>query len=599
MSATPDSTLADPQQIIADLQRQLAECRAERDEALAERDKAQRRLAKRAAERDEALEQQTATAEVLQVINSSPGDLGPVFEAMVQKAITLCDAASGTLWTCDVERFDPIAVGGASRLGEWFRQHGPTRAAPDTPGGRLLGGERVVHIADVRQDSAYRAHPRYREMADLENCRTFVAVGLRKEDTLLGMITAYRQEVRPFSDKQIALLQNFAAQAVIAMENARLITETREALERQTAAAEVLGVINSSPGDLAPVFNAMLEKATRLCDAGFGTLWTYDGDGFHTAALRNVPAPYAEFLAQTPYQPDPRSAHGRIIGGERVIHLIDLAADELYRAGDPLRRATVDLGGARSGLAVPLRKDETLLGIIVIYRQEVRPFTDKQIALVENFAAQAVIAIENARLLTELRESLQQQTATAEVLQVINSSPGDLTPVFDAILEKAHDLCGAELGSLVTYDGEHFRALTTHGYPEEYAAVLHQPFPPSTFHRALVDGEPFVHIADTTAIDWVPGNEPFRRAVETSGAGTALLVALRRDETLLGLISAGRKEVRPFSDKQIALLENFAAQAVIAMENARLITETREALEQQTATAEVLQVINCVSSNLT
>ena len=191
------------------------------------------------AELSEALEQQSATAEVLQVINSSPGNLDPVFDVMVQKAITLCDAASGTLWTCSGERFDPITVGGASRLGEWFRQHGPTRAAPDTPGGRLLSGERVVHITDVRQDPAYRAHPRYREMADLENCRTFVAVGLRKEDTLLGMITAYRQEVRPFSDKQIALLENFAAQAVIAMENVRLITETREALEQQTAAAEV------------------------------------------------------------------------------------------------------------------------------------------------------------------------------------------------------------------------------------------------------------------------------------------------------------------------------------------------------------------------
>ena len=322
-------------------------------------------------ETHEALEQQTASAEVLQIINSSPGDLAPVFEVLLDKAIPLCDAASGTLWTCAGERFDPITVGGASRLGEWFYQHGPTRAAPDTPGGRLLSGERVVHIADVRQDPAYRAHPRYREMADLENCRTLVAVGLRKEDTLLGMITAYRQEIRPFSDKQITLLQNFAAQAVIAMENARLITETREALEQQTAAAEGLEVINSSPGDLAPVFDAMLEKATRLCDAGFGTLWTFDGDRFHTAALRNVPVAYGEFLAQTPHQPNPQSAHGRITRGERVIHLIDLAADELYRRGDPLRRATVDLGGARSALAVPLRNDERLLGIIVIYRQEV------------------------------------------------------------------------------------------------------------------------------------------------------------------------------------------------------------------------------------
>jgi len=527
------------------------------------------------AELSEALAQQSATAEVLQVINSSPGDLGPVFEAMVQKAIALCDAASGTLWTCDGERFDPITVGGASRLGEWFRQHRPTRAAPDTPGGRLLGGEPVVHIADVRQDPAYRAHPRYREMADLENCRTFVAVGLRKEDTLLGMITAYRQEVRPFSDKQISLLQNFAAQAVIAMENARLITETGEALERQTAAAEVLGVINSSPGDLAPVFDAMLEKATRLCDAGFGTLWTYDGDGFHTAALRNVPVPYAEFLAQTPYQPDPRSAHGRIIGGERVIHLIDLAADELYRAGDPLRRATVDLGGARSGLAVPLRKDETLLGIIVIYRQEVRPFTHKQIALVENFAAQAVVAIENARLLTELRESLQQQTATAEVLRIINSSPGDLAPVFDTILEKAHNLCGSGGGALVLSDGERFRAVAVHGLTNQFAEFARRPFRANPITQRLRQGERVVHIPDVVAM----ASQWDHRVVDAhlqAGTRAILAVPLRKEEAVLGYISAARPEVGAFADREISLLENFAAQAVIAMDNARLLDEIRQ-----------------------
>src|SRR5262249_25555681 len=206
-SRLPKRSLPGPQEIIVALKCKRAECRAEGDEALA---------------------QQPATAEVLGVINSSPGDLAPVFEAMVQKAIRLCDAASGTLWTYDGERFTPTAVSGASRLAEWFRQHGPTRAAPDTPGGRLLGGEQVVHIADLREAPAYRVHPRYREMVDIENGRTFVAVRLHKDDALLGMITVYREEVRPFSEKQIALLQNFAAQAVIAMENARLLNELQD-----------------------------------------------------------------------------------------------------------------------------------------------------------------------------------------------------------------------------------------------------------------------------------------------------------------------------------------------------------------------------------
>jgi GAF domain-containing protein len=579
MSATPTSTFSSPEQLVAALQRRLVECKAERDLA-------KRNLNEATTERDAAMAREAATAEVLRVINSSPGDLAPVFDAILDKAHALCGAAFGGLMTFDGESFRVVAAHGDPDFVQYWQQ-GPIRPPEGTPLARVMHGEAIVYIPDAIAEESYLIAPAYARIIDLGGVRTFVSVPLRKDDALLGVITAYRQEVRPFADKQIALLQNFAAQAVIAMENARLITETREALEQQTATAEVLQVINSSPGDLAPVFDAMLEKALHLGKGHFGGLFIREGDRVRAVATRGLPDRLNDYLRQG------FSGSHRLAGAE-VEHIADLLDDP--SADRPARKAAVELGGARTMLSVALRKDDTLFGYFSIFRQEVRPFTDKQIALLQNFAAQAVIAMENARLLTETREALEQQTATAEVSQVINSSPGDLGPVFDAILEKAHTVCAVSIGGLALYDRGTFLWAASRGYPQTLVERLRQGYSPNPSHPMwrLVEGEPYVHVNDLAKID-----DPTAKAVvELAGIRTTLFLALRRDKTFLGMITAARDRVAPFSEKEIALLQNFAAQAVIAMENARLLTETREALEQQTATAEVLQVINSSPGDL-
>jgi GAF domain-containing protein len=450
-------------------------------------------------EQREALEQQTATAEVLQVINSSPGDLKPVFDAMLEKAMELCGAAFGSLYTYDGQTLHSMAQRGVPPAYAEYRANNPISIRPGSPIAQAIGAKRPHKVLDVMAIEAYAAgEPAVRAMVELGGVRTLLSMPLCKDETVVGLITIYRQEVREFAPKQIALLENFAAQAVIAMENARLITETRQALDQQTATAEVLQVINASPGDLVPVFDAMLEKAARLCDAAFGLMAAYDGETYQVVATHNVGPDLIEFLRAPPH-PDPDSALGRIERGEDLILFDDIADTDLYRKGDPRLRALVDLGGAHSYAVVALRKDRRLLGIIAAYRGNVSPFEPNRVALLQNFAAQAVIAMENARLLTEQRETLEQQTATAEVLRVINGSPGNLVPVFDAILEKAHHLCGADVGALGLYDGTMFRSVAMHGFPEAHAARSRQPWAPSEHLEPLVRGEPMVHVTDLKA----------------------------------------------------------------------------------------------------
>ena len=450
-------------------------------------------LTERTADLTEALEQQTATSEVLQVISSSPGDLEPVFATMLESAATMCDAKFGNIFRWDGDVLNLVATYNTPPAFFEHRKRTPFRPDPENPIGRMISTKAVVHVADLAAERRYveKSDPNVVAAVELAGIRTFAAVPMLKENELIGAIIVYRQEVRPFTEKHIELVTNFAAQAVIAIENARLLNELRqrttdltertadltEALEQQTATSEVLQVISSSPGDLQPVFATMLEKAVRICDATFGTIYRSEGDVLHVVATHNAPLAYAEAIGRLPLRPNPKSALGRTTATKTAVHVANLAAEEAYNERrDPRYVAAVELGGVRTFLAVPMLKDKELIGVFTVCRQEVRPFTDKQIEVVQNFAAQAVIAIENARLLNELRqrttdlgEALEQQTATSEVLQTISSSPGDLEPVFATMLENAVRICDARFGNIYRWDGEVLLLVATENTPPAFA----------------------------------------------------------------------------------------------------------------------------------
>ena len=379
---------------------------------------------------------------------------------------------------------------------------------------------------------------------------------------------------------------------------ARVRRERDEALEQLAATSEVLKVISASPGDMKPVFEAMLANALHICDAKFGHILLYDGESYHAAYLHEVPTSYREFWEQHgPIRPNPNTGLARLARTRQVSHISDLKADAAYAERDPLRVVTVEQAGARSFLAVPMLKENELIGAIVIYRQQVCPFTDKQIELVKNFAAQAVIAIENARLLTELRELLQQQTATSEVLQVISRSPGELAPIFQAMLENAVRICNAKFGNfwLREADTNGFRIGATHGAPQAYVDFLRSlgvfhPDPTLGLGKLVRTKEVF-QTADVTAVP-THSDKSRQALINLAGARTLMGVPVLKGNEVIGAIGIYRQEVRAFSDKQIEVVKNFAAQAVVAIENTRVLNELRQSLQQQTATSELLNVIS-------
>ena len=374
----------------------------------------------------EALQQQTATSEVLKVISGSPGDLEPVFAAMLENAVRICDAKFGNIFRWDGGVFHLIATHNTPPAFAEVRRRLPLRTAPENLIGRMVTTKMVVHVADLAAEQAYidQRSPQYVAAVELGGVRTFLAVPMLKENELVGAFILYREEVRPFTDKQIALVTSFAAQAVIAIENARLLNELRqrttdltEALEQQRATSDLLQVISGSPGNLEPVFQAMLENAVTICGANFGNMFLYENDAFRTVALYNAPEAYAKARMGRSFHPPPESGLSRLAATKEVIQTADVRAAEGYTNRDPFFVAAVELAGIRTLIAAPLMQEGHLIGAIVIYRQEVRPFSEKQIEVVKNFASQVVIAIENSRLLNELRDRTSELERSYALVQ--------------------------------------------------------------------------------------------------------------------------------------------------------------------------------------